>query len=72
MDNVEERISDATARYRDIWTAVDAVRTDLVALRSDIMLAKGAVRASTVIAGAIVAIIGAAWTLIQTLVPHLR
>ena len=68
----EEHGPDEMARYREIWTAVDAMRGELVALRSDIMLAKGAVRASGVIAGVIVVAIGGAWTLIQALVPHLR
>lgn len=68
----EEHGPDEMARYREIWSAVDAIRAELVALRSDIMLAKGAVRASTMFAGVLVVMIGAAWTLIQTLAPHIR
>jgi hypothetical protein len=75
MDHVltwtEEHGPDEMARYREIWAAIDAVRGELVALRSDIMLAKGAVRASTVIAGIIVVVIGAGWTLIQTVAAHI-
>ena len=76
MDHVvswtEEHGPEEMARYKDIWIAIDAIRGELVALRSDIMLARGAVRASSVIAGAIVIVIGGVWTLIQTLAPHVH
>ncbi len=61
---------ESMAQYRELWGAIDGLRASVDALRSDIMLAKGATRAAGVIATITIVIVGAVWTLIQAVISH--
>ena len=67
---METHDPEAMAQYRDLWGAIDGVRGSVDALRSDIMLAKGATRAAGIIATIMIVIVGAVWTLIQAVISH--
>jgi hypothetical protein len=67
----EEHPPDEMVRFRELWGALDGLRVEVVALRSDLMLAKGAFRGAATLAGVGAVAIGALWAVIQAVIPHL-